>query len=233
MRRDSAQAPLHLLLLGLLVACGSVQDVEQDAAAQEALGTQQSALCYGVSVSGLTVAGVSTYDGVMAGAGGFTVSGGANAVRLEYYVDGALKYYEERTGTSGSWNYSYGGFACGSHSFQVKAYPMIVDSAGNRATCSSSPTWSAVHYPSETCPIYCGNGVCDGYESRQSCPEDCGSPIYCGNGICEQDEEWNCSSDCGGGGSCGGRSICGDGSCCPDSGICPGGQYYCPTLSEY
>lgn len=142
---------IRALLSGLmLTACGTPETGLTPA--EESLGTQQSALCYGVSVSGLTVDGVSTYGGAMAGAGGFAVSGGANAVRLEYYADGALKYYEERTGTSGSWNYSYGGFACGSHNFQVKAYPMIVDSAGTRTTCSSSPTSSAVYNASEPCP---------------------------------------------------------------------------------
>jgi hypothetical protein len=135
----------------MLTACGVPE--AGLAPAEESLGTWQSALCYGVSVSSLTVDGVSTYQGVMAGAGGFAVAGGANAIRLEYYSDGVLKYYEERTGTSGSWNYSYGGVPCGTHNFQVKAYPMIVDSAGTRTTCSSSPTSSAVHDASEACPV--------------------------------------------------------------------------------
>jgi hypothetical protein len=141
--------PLGALVSGfLLSACGGIPE---ESPGEEALGTKESELCYDASVSSLTVQGVSTYDGVMAGSGGYSVAGGANGVRLEYYADGVLKYYEERQGVSNSWNYSWGGFACGTHNFQVKAVPMVISSDGTRATCSSTYVWSAVHDASQPC----------------------------------------------------------------------------------
>ena len=141
-----------LLLLGLLLsACGGLQEGENPPA-QETLGTDEAALCSGLSVTGLTVSGVSTYQGEMAASGNWTLSSGANAIRLEYLVDGVLKYYEERVGASGTWYFSLAGITCGTHSFQVRGYPMVIDSSGNRTTCTSNPSLSSTSYPSEACP---------------------------------------------------------------------------------
>lgn len=249
MRRDSIRAPLHLLLLGLLAACGSVQDVEQDAAAQESLGTVKAAMCAGTSVTSLTAQNVTTYLGEMAGGGSWSVTYPANAVYLAYYIDGVLQASDTRQSDtrSGSWSFSQAGVSCGSRTFEVRAYATVIYSGGSTVCWNSSPK-TLTRTVTEPCP--CGNGVCDpNTENEWSCPQDCPRTIVCGNGICEQDEDWNCPQDCGpicGNGlcevneewncpsdctRCGGRSICGDGSCCPNSGICPGGQYHCPTIA--
>lgn len=50
---------------------------------------------------------------------------------------------------------------------------------------------------------YCGNGICGGGESCESCSQDCGYCEYydysrCGNGVCESGESCqNCQRDCG------------------------------------
>ncbi len=152
MMRIMIRSPLCALVSGLLLsACGGVPE-EGQSPEEEALGTQESELCSSATVTSVSVQGVSTYGGLMAGAGSYSVDGGANGVRLEYYVDGVQKYYEERQGVSSTWNYSWAGVSCGQHSFQVKAIPMILGSDGTRATCSSISQWSSVYYPSEPCP---------------------------------------------------------------------------------
>ncbi|WPB79457.1 hypothetical protein KYC5002_09900 [Archangium violaceum] len=122
----------------LLAACGGVPE-DALAPAGEQLGTQQSPLCVGLGVSGLNIAGVSSYEGIAAGAGSWEVSTGANGVRTEFWVDGSLRSASEYLGTSGGWNFSAGGMGCGGHNLVVKAFPMIVDSGGNRTTCFDSP----------------------------------------------------------------------------------------------
>ena len=62
-------------------------------------------------------------------------------------------YFEERLGASGTWYFSTSNVACGSHTFQVKAYPMVIDSAGTRTTCISNPMLSTMYYANEACPI--------------------------------------------------------------------------------
>lgn len=60
-----------------------------------------------------------------------------------------------------------------------------------------------------TCPVdKCGDGVCSGSESCNSCELDCGAcPAVCDNGKCEAGEDKvNCAKDCG----------CGNGECDPD-----------------
>jgi len=55
-------------------------------------------------------------------------------------------------------------------------------------------------------PIVCGNGVCDGGEDFNSCPNDCSA---CGDGVCDEsigETPITCSADCHG-------SFCGDGTC--------------------
>ena len=80
----------------------------------------------------------------------------------------------------------------------------------------------------------CGDGVCNGPETNDTCPEDCAltpTGSVCGNGICEEDEVpydpktgVGCLPDCGhvpgcGDGVCTGNETC---STCPqDCGECP------------
>ncbi len=138
MQRELMRTSLRVLLSGLmLTACGAPE--LGGALTEEALGARESALCSGASVSSLTLDGVSSYLGEAAGSGGWGVSTSSNAVRLEYYVDGVQRSYEERPGTSGAWYFSKNGIACGSHTFEVRAFPMVIDSAGNRTTCSDVP----------------------------------------------------------------------------------------------
>ncbi|HEX5748677.1 MAG TPA: hypothetical protein VFZ09_20725 [Archangium sp.] len=141
----------------LLAACGGAAE-DALAPAEEQLGTRESALCVGLTVSGLNIDGVSSYEGVAAGAGSWAVSSGANGVRTEYYVDGVLKSATEYLGTSGGWNFSAGGTTCGGHTLTVKAFPMVVDSAGTRTTCYDSPrsvTASFSQYCAPTTSLSC------------------------------------------------------------------------------
>jgi hypothetical protein len=150
MRHRSRRAAVCTLLsASLLVACGGEEAVR--AGPEEVLGTEESAVCSGLSVSTLTIAGASTYQGEMAASGSWVVSSGANAVRLEYYINNVLYASEERTGTSGTWYFSQAGIACGTRTLLVKAYPMVIDSGGNRTTCWGAPK-SASQAVTEACP---------------------------------------------------------------------------------
>jgi hypothetical protein len=153
LRRDVIRSPLCALLSGLiLAACGLAPEESGLAPSGDTLGTQRSALCSGTSVSTLNISGISSWGGEMAGNGNWAVSGGANAVRLEYWVDGTLRTSEERPGTSGTWYFSTLGITCGAHTFEVKAIPMVMDSAGTDTTCWSSPGLSASQAVTQDCP---------------------------------------------------------------------------------
>jgi hypothetical protein len=146
MLRHAIRVPARALLPGLLLAaCGGPIDVGLAPSAEEPLGTQEAALCSGLSVTNLTLNGISSYLGEMAGSGAWTVSPGAQGARLEFYVDGVLRSVSEEVGTpdasgtvSGSWYFSTTGIACGKHTFQVRAYPMVISSTGGRTTCFDS-----------------------------------------------------------------------------------------------
>jgi len=90
------------------------------------------------------------------------------------------------------------------------------------------------------CAPACGDGECNGEETCQACPDDCGD--CCGNGLCEAqyaedsctcpeecpDDPLSCSScECGdSGGACSCSADCAaDGDCCDNScdacGVCP------------
>jgi hypothetical protein len=151
MQRDLFRPSLRALVSGLLLsACGVLPEAEL-APAGGPLGTQESALCSSLSVTQLSLQGISTYQGTMAGSGSWALSTGANAIRLEYYVDGVLRSAEERTGTSGSWYFSTSGIACGPRTFLVKAYPMVVDSNNNRTTCYDK-VQTLTQTVTESCP---------------------------------------------------------------------------------
>jgi hypothetical protein len=79
-----------------------------------------------------------------------------------------------------NWNYSWDGF--------------------DPLTCSALEANYNNYWPT------CGDGYCNGSETSNSCPSDCGySGPVCGDGICEAGEG-GCYSDCGG--NCGTRIIC-------------------------
>lgn len=198
MHRELIRTPVSLLLLGLLAACGGIEANDLDA--MEELGTSQAAMCYNSTASGLSISGISTYQGEMVGAGSWAVTYPANAVWLDYYIDGVKQSSEQRTSEtrSGSWSFSKTGVSCGSHTFQVTAYPMIVYSGGS-SVCWSNTSQTRTQVVSEPCPEYCGDYVCNGNEDTWSCPSDCG---YCGDYICDPgrgEDSWSCSMDCGGG----------------------------------
>ena len=158
-------APFWALLLGLwLGACGGVPEAGL-APGDEPLGTQESALCVGLSVTTLTTSGISSYQGELAGSGSWAVSSGANGIRLEYYLDGVLLSVEERLGTSGTWYFS-GEMTCGTHTFQVRGYPMVVDSGGTRTTCYSGSK-SVSQSVTETCGVR-GSGFAWIYKSSST-----------------------------------------------------------------
>lgn len=174
-------SPLCVLLSGLLLtACGGVVDSPD---AMEPLGAAELALCSSSAVSSLTISGISTYQGEMAGSGTWAVSYPANAVRLEFRIDNVLQSASELTGTSGSWYFSKAGLSCGTHTFNVKAWPMVVDSSGGRTTCWSNTSKSVSQYPTEPCPSYCGDLECSWGEDAYNCPQDCCFG-RCANGSC-------------------------------------------------
>ncbi|WPB79972.1 hypothetical protein KYC5002_12600 [Archangium violaceum] len=154
MPRDTGHSLRWRALLGgwlMWVGCGGKESGL--APADEPLGTHEAAVCAGTSVSSLSVAGISTYEGEMAGNGQWAVASPANAVRLEYYVDNVLQSSEERPNPSGTWYFSTTGVACGPpRTFLVKAIPMVIDSAGNRTSCWSSPGKTVTQSVTDACP---------------------------------------------------------------------------------
>ncbi|WPB82383.1 hypothetical protein KYC5002_25100 [Archangium violaceum] len=159
MPRDTFHLPFGILLAGLvLAACGGVTEAELVPVGEEPTGTREAALCSGLSVTDLTLNGISTYQGEMAGNGAWTVSTSSNAARLEFYVDGVLRSTSEEVGTpntsgtiSGTWFFSTTGIACGTRSFEVRAYPMVISSTGSRTTCYESRR-TLTRSVTEACP---------------------------------------------------------------------------------
>ncbi|OJT24386.1 hypothetical protein BO221_14585 [Archangium sp. Cb G35] len=126
-------------------------------AAEEALGTQESALdCAGASVTSLNMGAVSSWGGVLATGGGtWSVAYPANGIILEYYVDNVLRGTQPILGDSnrsGTWTFNDSPIACGAHNLEVRGYPAIFDSAtpapGRCTTGSLSRTSSF----SQGCP---------------------------------------------------------------------------------
>jgi hypothetical protein len=81
---------------------------------------------------------------------------------------------------------------------------------------------------------YCGDGICNGDETCETCPGDCEvcAPV-CGDGNCDSGECDSCSqdcshSDCCGDGTCNNGETCGDSDtepeCKSDCEVCPGGE---------
>jgi hypothetical protein len=142
---------LPALVSGLvLAACGGIPPDGQELS-EESLGTRKAALCSGLSVTSLSILGVSSYEGEAAASGSWAVSTFSSGVRLEYYVDGVQRSYDERTGTSGSWYFSATGITCATHTFLVKAFPMVIDSGGNRTVCLESFASQSQSFPDNSC----------------------------------------------------------------------------------
>lgn len=90
---------------------------------------------------------------------------------------------------------------------------------------------------------FCGDIICNNYETIFNCPCDCGNcPIieYCGDGICNGEETCSdCPTDCGvcppscGDGTCNGEETCS--TCEDDCGECEeecnGGCFTCPECT--
>ncbi len=153
MKKSSSHLGPELVLLsglGLLVACGGGEG-EGPARLEESVGVSQEALCSGLSVTSLAISDASSYGGELGAVGTWGVSLFANAVRLEYYVDGVLRSYDERPGTSGTWYHSSNGLGCGSHTLEVRGYPMVIDSNGNETTCLDSVTTATTSF-TQDCP---------------------------------------------------------------------------------
>lgn len=140
MKRDLIRSPLCAVLSGMmLMACGGPE--ETGLAQAEDLGTQESAICSGSSVSTLSSSGFSSWGGEAAGAGSWTVAYPANGIHVDYYIDGALRGSSDIQGNasrSGSWNFSYSPVSCGSHKFEAKGYPITLHSNGTIDRCPSS-----------------------------------------------------------------------------------------------
>ncbi|HYO72165.1 MAG TPA: hypothetical protein VEU33_39440, partial [Archangium sp.] len=165
MRHRPMRFPLPVLLLGaLLVACGATPHEEPGLEPAESPGELESALCSGSAVSALTLNGISTYQGEMAGSGNWQITAPANGVRLEYFIDNVQQAIEDRPGSSGTWYFSQAGVPCGTHTFQVRAWPMVIDSAGNRTVCLTSGPRSLTQSVTEACtpPLGCNaDNICN------------------------------------------------------------------------
>ncbi|WP_225414241.1 hypothetical protein [Stigmatella hybrida] len=177
MLRQPLSLPYRVLLPSVvLLACGGTPE-ESASHGDATLGTKTSALCSGQSVETLSVSGMSSYAGLLAGNGTWSVGGSANAVRLEHFIDGVLRSTEERPGRTGTWYVSADGMTCGAHAFVVKAYPMIIDSNGNQTTCWDAPrqTSQSVDQPCPTVSMSCMpesriNSICTGTASGGTGP---------------------------------------------------------------
>lgn len=89
--------------------------------------------------------------------GSWQVAYPANAVFLEYYIDGVRYDYGDHTpddpiNRTGSWHFSHQGIACGSHTFEVRAWPLVLSSTG-RDVCGPSASKTLSQSFSEACPI--------------------------------------------------------------------------------
>jgi hypothetical protein len=144
------------LLSSLMLSACDISPGASSPALDEALGHAESALCSGASVTSLTFQGASSYGGELGAVGNWTVAS-ANGIRLEFYLDGRpLASSElpatERPPTPDTWYHSSTGVACGSHTFQVRAWPMVIDSAGSRTTCLAQGPKIISMPLSQSCP---------------------------------------------------------------------------------
>ncbi|HZH17581.1 MAG TPA: hypothetical protein VE057_24720 [Archangium sp.] len=132
------------------------------APAEEPLGTQEAALdCAGASAT-VSLQDFTSWGGVGSGGGSWSVTYPANAVVLEYFIDGVLSGGPESlqgdSNRAGYWSFN-NTVSCGSHTFMVKAYPAVYNSATQAyAKCSGTGTASQSKSFSQSCPtasLYC------------------------------------------------------------------------------
>lgn len=154
MKRELLNSSLCLLASGFMLACGGAPEQEL-APSAEVLGTREAALdCAGASVSGLGIQGASSYGGVASGGGTWAATYPANAVFLEYYLDGVLKGSEYKMGDSsrtGAWNFNTSPVSCGSHTFEVRAYPAVHDSTTGYGKCTTGSKTASTSI-TQACP---------------------------------------------------------------------------------
>jgi hypothetical protein len=151
MQRESIRWTFRALLAGLmLTGCGGAPEEEL-----ADLGTRESAICSGSSVSNLTISNATSWGGELVAIGDWTVTYPANGVHLDFYVDGVLRGQAEREGDvnrSGTYNFSYSPVGCGSHTFEVKAYPMTFASGQATDWCPTSGPQAKSTAFSQSCP---------------------------------------------------------------------------------
>ncbi|WPB73820.1 hypothetical protein KYC5002_32880 [Archangium violaceum] len=159
MRRILKRSSLCAVLSGLLLtACGGAPEDDMGVS-EEQTGTRESAMCSLMSMNQVGVSGISSYGGVLAGAGTWTTSTFANGALLLFYVDGVERSRQERSGTydsaagvyGGTWSFSASGITCGSHTFQVKAYPMNIDSSGQKEICTGNTPRTSTQTVADAC----------------------------------------------------------------------------------
>lgn len=172
MLRNPIRSSLSVLLPGLmLAACGPVPD-SSEPMEPEALGVAESAMCSNAAVTSLTLSGVSTYAGEMAGAGTYAVSYPANAAFVAFYIDGVEASSGRASGgATGTWSFSKSSVACGTRTFTVTAWPMVVASDGSWSKCTGNPSMTITQSVSEPCPGKCeinGRTYSNGYVNPAS-----------------------------------------------------------------
>ncbi|WNG57010.1 hypothetical protein F0U59_21285 [Archangium gephyra] len=144
------RSSLCTLLTGLvLAACGPVPESPEGL---EALGVAEAAMCSSSAVTSLTLSGISTYQGEMAGAGTYAVSYPANAVWLVFSIDGVEQSQSRVDGGTGTWSFSKAPVSCGTHTFTVTARPMVVSSNGTWSICSGNSGKTITQSVTEPCP---------------------------------------------------------------------------------
>ncbi|HEX5744743.1 MAG TPA: hypothetical protein VFZ09_00790 [Archangium sp.] len=159
MRFDPTRSVVGALLSGLVLSgCGGIPgETGLEPAGAEALGTQESALdCAGAAVTSLNMGVVSSWGGTLStGSGTWSVVYPANGIILEYYVDGVLRGTQPILGDanrSGTWTFNDSPVACGSHTFEVRGYPAVFDSATPApGRCTTGSMVKSTTF-SEACP---------------------------------------------------------------------------------
>ena len=64
-------------------------------------------------------------------------------------------------------------------------------------TCNGTETKTSCPADCGSASTYCGDGTCNGTESQSTCPSDCTAPSTCGDGTCQSTENANnCAVDC-------------------------------------
>ncbi len=143
MKRNASIVLTILLIVTVLPTAGVMaQDQEALKHCLSPLG-----LCDGTGAT-ITIFSVSaTCTGIASASGSWTVSGGANGAYFEYYVDGQRVQSEAKSGTGGSWVFRDGPYSLGTHTFEVKIYPMA-----SGTICWSHGSSASRNFSVDPCP---------------------------------------------------------------------------------